>query len=246
MLFIFLSLIVQIGCAVHVVRTGRELYWIFLILIAPGIGSAVYIITQVLPGMGSGRTARRVGAGTVKLLDPTREYRAALQAFDMVESVENRLRLADALIALGRWHEAEPHVATCLMGHGANDPHILMRMARIRLETGDAAEAIRLLDHLQASNKGFQSQDGHLLYARAQAAAGDRTGAIESYANLVGYATGEEARVRYATLLKEDGQADAARAVFEETLARGRRGTSHYRRDQKSWIAEAQRQLQVS
>lgn len=28
-----LSILLQVGCAVHVVRTGRPLYWIFILLI---------------------------------------------------------------------------------------------------------------------------------------------------------------------------------------------------------------------
>ncbi len=36
---LILSVIVQIGLILHVVRTGRPMYWVFIILMAPGIGS---------------------------------------------------------------------------------------------------------------------------------------------------------------------------------------------------------------
>ena len=37
-----LSILLQIACAVHVVRTGRPLYWIFILLIGSFIGVAMF------------------------------------------------------------------------------------------------------------------------------------------------------------------------------------------------------------
>ena len=103
-------LLVQIYCAYHVISTNREKYWIFIIIIAPGLGCLIYFLTQILPDLGQTRTARSLKQEAVRKLDPSRELREARRAFDMVESVENRLRLADALMALGKWGEAEPHL----------------------------------------------------------------------------------------------------------------------------------------
>ena len=47
---------------VHVVRTGRNLYWIWVILlIVPPLGAIVYFIAIVLPELMGGPTARRMG-----------------------------------------------------------------------------------------------------------------------------------------------------------------------------------------
>lgn len=238
-IFIVLILI-QIFCAHHVVTTGRDKYWIFLILMAPGIGCAIYFFTQVLPDMGQGHAARQIKHSAAKVLDPNREFRQAMQAFDMVESTENRLRLADALIDLGKWQEAEPHLKLCLSGALLYDPHTLMRLARVKLELGQPDAALALLDQLQEKNPGFQSQDGHLLYCRALSDANRTDEALEAYDNLVSYATGEEARVRFGLLLQHAGHLEKAAGVFNEVSARLRRGTSYYRKTQAKW-AEAVR-----
>lgn len=238
-IFVMLVLL-QLGCAYHVVKTGRDKYWIWLVIMAPGIGCAIYLITQVLPDAGNTRAAGNLKKGAVKILDPQRELREAHHAFDMVESTENRLRLADALMALEKWDEAAPHIETCLQGAHKHDPHILMRQARLRLEQGRPDQTVEILDLLQEKNPGFNSQEGHLLYSRGLAEAGQLEAALGSYENLIGYATGEEARVRYGLLLQSSGQPDAAMHIFDEVAARLRRATGHYRKTQKKWAAIAE------
>ncbi len=238
---IILTVLAQIACAIHVVQSGRDKYWIALIVMAPGLGCAVYFFTQVLPDMGSSRTAGRIKQGAIKALDPQKELREAHHAFDMVESVDNRLRLADALIALEKWDEAEPYVIASLAGTHEHDPHILIRMALIRLEQAHPQEAVDLLDRLQKHNPGFHSERGHLLYCRAMAAAGHTEAALSDFEQLIGYATGEEARVRYGLLLKETGNALAAQQIFEEVEARVKRGTRHYKKSQADWLATARK-----
>lgn len=36
-------------CAVHAVRTGRPLYWVFIILAFPVLGAAAYVVAELLP-----------------------------------------------------------------------------------------------------------------------------------------------------------------------------------------------------
>ena len=52
---------------------------------------------------------------------------------------------------------------------------------------------------------------------------------------------GAEAAVRYAQLLKSQGQAEEARKVARELLEQARIAPAHYRRAQKSWLDAAQR-----
>ena len=236
---IVLTIAAQIFCAYHVVSTGRDKYWIGLIIMVPGLGCLIYFFTQVLPDAGKSRTAGTAKNTVIKAIDPMREYREAMQAFDLVESTENRLRLADALYDLEKYDEAEPHLVQSLVGAHKSDPHILMRLASVRLQQTDAPSALSLLDQLQQNNPGFQSQDGHMLYSKALEQDGQTEEALKSYSALTDYATGEEARVRYADLLIQAGHPDDARLVYEEVIKRVDRGTKFYRKAQKSWQEKA-------
>lgn len=236
---IILTIAAQLFCAWHVVSSGRDKYWIWLIIMAPGIGCLIYLVTQIIPDASNSSAGRNIKKKAVKAVDPHRELREAQQAFDMVESVENRLRLADALYDMGKFHEAEPHLKSSLIGPHEHDPHILIRLATVRLEQGAPNESIDLLDRLQANNKNFQSQEGHLIYSKALEANGQLEEALDSYAGLVDYATGEEARFRYGALLKHMGHTRDAATVLGEIIKRVDRGTKFYKKSQKDWRDKA-------
>jgi len=43
--------ILQICFVIHVLKTGRETFWIGIIMMLPGIGCAAYFFTRILPGL---------------------------------------------------------------------------------------------------------------------------------------------------------------------------------------------------
>jgi hypothetical protein len=63
------------------------------------------------------------------------------------------------------------------------------------------------------------------------------------YAQLVGYAAGEEARCRYGQLLMRRGKSAEARKIFAQVLKYAAQGSRRYRRDQQAWIDTAERAL---
>ena len=138
--------------------------------------------------------------GVQRALDPTRELRAAQEALDIAATPANRLRLADALLNDGRASEAVVQYQAMLTGLYADDPQIHIRLAGALLEAGKPNDARELLDRLIPSSP-LKSAEGHLLYARAVAALGDRAGAHEEFEVLVDYFAGLEARARYAEVL---------------------------------------------
>jgi len=44
-----ISIVLQVICAVHAVKTGRRLTWVFIICVFPLIGCTVYFITEMIP-----------------------------------------------------------------------------------------------------------------------------------------------------------------------------------------------------
>ena len=52
-------LLIGIALCVHVVRTGQQIYWIFLILFIPVLGALVYVIAILIPDLAGGARAIR-------------------------------------------------------------------------------------------------------------------------------------------------------------------------------------------
>jgi hypothetical protein len=237
----FLHIAVALLFAVHAVRNGQPIYWLFILFMFPLLGSIVYGVAVWLPEMRYSRGAHQAKRKVRELLDPGRELREARVAHEESPSVGNHLRLADALLASGKPGDALPLYDRALSGLYANDPDIRARKARALLEVGRAGDAKALLDALIAEKPDFRNAVAHLTYARAVATLGDRDKAREEFDVLVDYFPGLEARARYATLLREWDETDRARTLAAESLRIGQRLPPHSRAADKDWIAMLQK-----
>ncbi|MGH6957303.1 MAG: tetratricopeptide repeat protein, partial [Caulobacteraceae bacterium] len=75
-----LSLLIAILLCVHAVRTNQNVFWIFVLLFVPFLGSVVYVAAVIAPALFGGTRAKRVGMAAREALDPMREYRQAKAA----------------------------------------------------------------------------------------------------------------------------------------------------------------------
>jgi hypothetical protein len=237
-----LVLILQIGLCVHCVKTGRDRQWLFLIVMVPLLGSAVYFFSQVLPEMQNNRTVRRAVGGLARAVDPEGELRQRKDELELSDSVENRIQLADECVEVGYFAEAETLYDSCLRGHHAEDAGVHLKKAQAQFEQDKFAAARVTLEQLIESQPEFKSVDGHLLYARVLEALQD-PGVTEEYEALLVSYPGEEARVRYAQWLDHSNQPARAEDLYREVLVRSRRSPRFYRRAQKHWIDIASRRV---
>ncbi|HUA90048.1 MAG TPA: tetratricopeptide repeat protein, partial [Steroidobacteraceae bacterium] len=122
-----------------------------------------------------------------------------------------------------------------------HDPNLMLGVAQAQFGKGDATAARSTLDELIRLNPDFRSPAGHLLYARALEGEGNVAKALEEYRIVAGSFPGAEAAVRYAQLLKAQGQTDEARRVARELLQQARIAPGHYRRAQREWLEAAER-----
>ena len=114
---------------IHVVRTGRELFWLWIIILAQPIGGLIYLVAILLPELLGGRTARRLSQAARATLDPNKAYREAKAAHDDSPTVANAMRLAQAAAALGKHDEAEALYREAAQGVHADDPTLLLGRA---------------------------------------------------------------------------------------------------------------------
>lgn len=236
-------LLIQIAFAVHVVKSGRDRYWIYLILFLPAIGCAVYFITQVLPEMGQSRTVRHATRSLLKAVDPERELRRRKEELATADTIENRMRLAEECIEAGFYADAIGLLLECLRGPHQDDPHLLLMLARARFAAGFFADARQTLEQLIERNPAFKSHEGHLLYARCLESLNQSEAATAEYEVLLHTFPGEEARVRYALMLARMGQTEQARRLFNDALLRARRAPNYYRQQERPWLALAEQHL---
>jgi len=238
-----LLLLVQIAFVIHVVKTGRDRYWIFLIIFLPAIGCAIYFFTQVLPEMGQSHTVHRAKRSLIKAVDPERELRRRKEELAVANTIENRMKLADECIEAGLYKEAIELLQQALNGPHQDDPYILLLLARAQFGAEEFAKSRQTLDEIMEKNPGFKSPDGHLLYARSLEGLEMLDAAAAEYEVLVNSYPGEEARVRYGLLLLRMGQSAKAKGLFTEATTRAKRAPRYYRKKEQPWLALAQKHM---
>ncbi len=232
----------QIGMLVHAVRTGRNQTWIYVLALVPGVGSLAYFVVEFLPWLLSSPEARRAAHAFQKKLDPERDLRRYAAEARLSDSVDSKLKLAAELAAAKRYDEAIAAYRACLTGLFAHEPKIMLALASVEFERGDAAAAAATLEALAEHNAEFRSAEGHLLYARSLEAAGRLDEAAQEYGGVAEYYPGAEARARHGLLLKRMGDGDGARRAFREILDAAELAPRHVRRANAEWIDIARRE----
>jgi hypothetical protein len=243
MLLYLLPLIIQVLLIIHVIKTGRNQIWIWVLALIPLAGPIAYIVIELLPSLFRSGTARRTARGLKKAMDPTADLRRYESQVRVGGNVASRQRYAEELLRHDRYDEAIAQYRSALSGLYEHDPNLMLGLAQAQFAKGDAPAARTTLDELIRLNPEFRSPAGHLLYARALEAEGNVAKALEEYQVLAGSYPGAEAAVRYAQLLQAQGQRSEAQRVVRELLEQARIAPGHYRRAQRTWLEAAQRML---
>jgi hypothetical protein len=239
---VLLTVAIQVIAVVHLFRTGRDMRWLFLIILVPFVGCLAYFIIEVLPSLRNSPTARRTLRRAQRAIDPNRSLRENSLNYERSQNVDTASKLADELTKAGRYAEAIRICNEARTGLFENDPKILLALAQAQFASQDYAAAIGTLDDLRAKNPGLRSADGHLIYARSLEESGATERALEEYAALANYYPGAEARVRQALLHKRLGQTAKATELIAALLKDARLAPKHFRTSQREWIELAERE----
>lgn len=243
MLVFILSLAVQAGLIVHVIKTGRNMLWIFAIGFLPGAGSLAYIVVELLPELFGGKTARRAKTSVQRMVDPDRDLRRASDEVEISGNVDARRRLAEELYEREQFDRAIEVYQGGLKGVFEHDPTLLIGLARAQFAKQAYADARASLERLRAHDPAFKSTDAELLYARTLEAENALDEAERAYEAVAPGYPGAEARVRYALFLKRRGKTEEARRILKDLLDGAKLGPAHYRKAQAQWLDMARREI---
>lgn len=235
--------LLALAAGVHVVRTGRPLYWIWLILIFPFMGPLIYFIAEVAP-----YSSFRVPANPIPwLLDrliPGHELARLTEALERSPTVVNRQALAAYHERQGDLDAATAELTRCLTGIYKDDPGLKHDLAEVRFRAGDWKTAETLMEATRAEAPRHEPQRRDFLLARVLEERGEKEAAIAAYEKLreAGPIT-EEARVRLGMLVEERGDKARAKELYKEVVRRMKTANNTYRRDQRAWLKLAREKL---
>lgn len=237
-----LHIVIALFFAVHAVRSHQNTYWLFILFSFPGLGSIVYFFAIYLPSIRHSRGYRHTARVASKLIDPTQAIRKARSDLAHAPTIQNRMRLADALLDAGQATEACEHYLQAANGPFSDDPDLLKGLAQAQFAIGDASGAKLSLEKLFAVQPALKEKSGPtLLYARALAAT-DSAQTREAFTRAVTYGADAAPRCLYAAwLVAQNNAADRAlaNALYSEILQDAKHAPRYARQHNRDWIEKA-------
>lgn len=235
-------LAITVYFAVHAIRTGRP-YWIFILLFFPFVGALVYLFAEYLPEVRRGRGMQAVTCTVARAINPGAEVRRLEDELRLGDTHDRRVELGRAYREAGRLDDAIRMLDESLVGMYADEPKALWELTRACYAAGRLEDARSALERLRSARA--LSADQQLISARIYEDAGDVPSALREYEAAAAQAAGEEARCRYALLLKRAGRADEAQRLFERIVLHARVSPAYFRKSEKEWIEIARREMKA-
>src|ERR1700749_4417639 len=119
--YYYLIIGLQIFCAVHSLRRGTQGRWLWIIILFPVIGSAIYLYREVLQN--GGFRAPNVNVGAV--INPGGKIKKLEDELRFTDTFANRIKLADAYLATGQTQKAVDLYKSSLTGAFAENEHVM-------------------------------------------------------------------------------------------------------------------------
>jgi len=224
-----LHVLIALFFAVHAMRSGQQMYWLFVLFSFPLLGSIVYFLVIYLPNSRLDHGARKVVAAAAKTLDPTRELRDARAAFEYTPTAQNQMRLAGALLESGQALDAAQNYDACLKGLFSSDLEIRLGAARAYFACQRFGEAIAHLEFIRQANAGFRAEQVSLLLAQALGMAGRQTEARAEFESAIARFGSFESRAEYAIWAATSGDTPTAARLHVELERAMERWNRHTR-----------------
>ncbi|MBX2826190.1 MAG: tetratricopeptide repeat protein, partial [Gammaproteobacteria bacterium] len=240
---IVLSVVFQVAFVLHVLKTGRNTYWIWLLIMLPLVGSICYFIIEILPGLLAGGSTRTLQKKTTDLLNPDKDIKSATRNYSIVGTVDNARKLAQQHIQKDQYEDAENLCRQWLSGLYEYDPALLGILATSQFHLGKYRECKDTLDTLIRKNPDYRDPDAHLLYARSLEELDETEAALAEYAAIIEINAIPETVLHYGELLQQEGKTDTAMALYRKTLDDAELAPAFFRNQHKYTLGKIREKL---
>ena len=211
---------------------------IFILIFFPGIGCLIYFFAEFLPELQQNSRIKSSRAPS----NPAKKLQALKDQLELTPSIYNKKVLAEAYVHAGQYKDAISLYESCLAERNNRDTSIIEGISLAYFFKGDFENAFKYLSSLKKLRGTEKYDKFDLLYVRTIELMKNTEQALNEYAFLVKGSSGEEARVRYAMLLKQAGRTNEAKEQFGIVLKNARLSPKYYQKTQKEWINIAKKE----
>ncbi len=212
----YLLIALQLYCAYHVYSTKNNAYWYLAIILAPGIGSAIYLVTQVF----TKRDVDKVQQEVTAAINPTKKVQNLEKKVAFSDTFQNRLDLADAYMELNDFANAVSHYETALSGSHRDDFYGNAQLMQALFSSEKYAETVAVAKKIEA-HKEFEKSRGNFLYGQALFKLGETDKAEEILRKIDRRYSNYEERLVLVKFLEDHGKRADAVELLDNLVEEG-------------------------
>lgn len=231
----------QIACVVHVIKTGRPYWWIWVIIAFPFIGMVAYAIIEIRPSFGK----LNWQALWWRLKSSQQRIAYRREQLEYAPTVKNRFLLAEELHDAGQHNEECNVLAEGLQGAFKDDGELLLRLSQAHLEAGRVPEAAATYARIAPDRSSDFQARYKLQQARLLGASGENIKAEAQFQELLKQRRSEAPRYYYARFLIATRRGPEGTKILQDILHQYRRGTRVWRHQEGEWYFAAKRTLRT-
>ncbi len=233
-------IVIQIICILHALKMGKR-DWLYLLIFLPLIGSVIYVVREVLPGLRTDTLARDAQLTFL----PNSRIKELERTLAIADTDTNRLNLAREYARQKQYAKAIELVQSCLTGIYAQDPGMMLELSKLLYNNNQFTESAELFEKvMKLKNNRLDKPEDELLYARVLDANGSAVKAEEEYLKVIRMHHSMEAMYHYGMLLKKQNRPNEAMEQFKKIQSEKDLHPKHIRRLYTEWIQLSKRELQ--
>jgi len=239
--YYYIILALQVYCAVHSYRRGTLNRWIFLIIFLPVIGSIIYIYSEIL----SNRSYRSFSKPTIDVgavINPGGKIKKLEDELRFTDTFANRVKLADAYLAMGQSEKAIELYNASLTGAFAENEHVMAQLIIAYFEQQQYDKVIPIAKKIYNLPQ-FPRSRAHILYAKALENIGNTELAEKEFKGMKGRYAYYGPRYEYGLFLKRTNRDKEAADIFTEMLNEEPHLGQMEKRTNREWFSKAKDEL---
>jgi hypothetical protein len=220
--------VVQVLALIHFFRRRPEWYWFYVILFFGALGSAVYIVAEVVPDFGLARQSfQRFSRGSrVATVEATvRQNPSVANLEELGELYWDQRQYAKAREIFDR-----------AISTKADSSRTFYRRGQCEMELGDFAAAVPDLEEAIRSEPKIDNYRGEMLLAQAYAAVGRIDDASAWFADAVDKSSMPEVLYSYAAFLAAQNRDAEAREWLKQLEEKRKSSPRYVQRVERTWF----------
>lgn len=234
MILYYAGIAFTIAMAVTCVRRGQTNPWIWIILIFPPVGGAVYLFTEML----SSRSWKGLSAGRAS----TRELKLAEAEVRRLDNADAWTTYAQALRSRKQFDEAL-EAAKSAVEKDDTSWLALNELGLAQMGLADYESAAATLTKVVELQPAHADGDASFALAVALEKSGQKERACEVLERLARTTSLPQVLFRLASLQADAGRTDDARESLERIIAEAEYVPSYHKREVRPWVRRAKKAL---